>query len=63
MKAPAFLIILAFLILAGRGSARGQETGEITYKERWLARDKVSHGKTCADFATAGCRSLSDIGG
>ena len=43
MKAPAFIITLAFLILAGAGSLKGQETGKINYNDRWLARDKVSH--------------------
>ena len=43
MKAPALLIPLAVLILAGGGSLKGQETGEINYNDRWLARDKVSH--------------------
>ncbi len=43
MKVPAFILILAILVLAGGGKLQGQETEEKIYNDRWLARDKVSH--------------------
>ncbi|MBI4726322.1 hypothetical protein HY768_03700 [candidate division TA06 bacterium] len=43
MKAPAFILTLALLILAGVGSPKGQETENKVYNDRWLAQDKVSH--------------------
>jgi len=43
LKAPAFILTLAVLVLAGGGRLQGQETEAKVYDDRWLARDKVSH--------------------
>ncbi|MDP2807727.1 MAG: hypothetical protein Q8O74_06275 [bacterium] len=43
MKAPAFILTLAVLVLAGVGSSKGQDAEKTVYHDRWLARDKVSH--------------------
>ena len=43
MKAPAVIVTLVILVLAGGGRLQGQGTEEKLYNDRWLARDKVSH--------------------